>query len=189
LSSRRTRAKERAWLPTPERVEILSVLSDISTDESVEHQEAMEQTAVVIADVLGDGFAIDLLTDDRRWMVPVAVHHPEPAPLAHFQSILGTRFPVDEGFTATTLDSGQSILIPRVTPVEMRAMQPAIAPVCEALGMRGFIVVPIGVGKTTAVIWQVRTRTEPVLQDDDRRFLEEVGDRLAVIIENWRLSS
>jgi GAF domain-containing protein len=180
---------DRVWEPTRERVEVLSRLSELFTDEHLGPRQAMQRAAGVLAEALGDGIVVNRLSDDRRWMSAVAVHDPDPERRRILADAVGRRFPTDEGFTAAALEQERSLLIPRVTPIEILALQPAIAPVCEALGLRGFIVVPLSVrGRWIGLLWQLRTVDEPRLDEDDQRFLEEVAARFALVIENLRLS-
>lgn len=167
----------------------LSALTALLADTQVDHRRALGQACELLAEATQDGIALDILSRDRRLMVAVAVAHPEPGLRKAFQSILGERFPADEGFTAAALDSGSPLFIPRVTPVEIRGLQPAIAPFCEAIGMKGFIVLPL-TGRSTsgAVLWQVRTRPEPALTLEDQTFLQEAGSVLGLFVENWQLS-
>jgi GAF domain-containing protein len=175
-----SRATEQAWTPTEERVEILLSLRAVLDEDRVSRDTVLSRAARVLARSLGDAVAIDLLSADARWMVPIGVDHPDRAPRDALREILGVRFRADEGFTANVVDRQEPVLIPRVTSAEIRALQPAIAKVCEKLGMRGFVAVPLAVrGSLLGILWQIRTRPDPVLTQDDQRFAEEVASRLA----------
>jgi GAF domain-containing protein len=186
MSGPRPSVPERVWTATTERVELLVALSDVLADAGPTRDAMIEAAAAVLAERLRDGVSIVLLSDDRRWMTPVGTSHPEAAPRTVLRDIQGERFPADEGFSACVLDTGQPVLIPRVTAAEIRALQPAIAPPCEAIGLRGFIALPLAARRgCTGILWQLRTREAPELGDDDVRFLAEVGGRLALAIESW----
>jgi DNA-binding CsgD family transcriptional regulator len=85
------------------------------------------------------------------------------------------------------LDTAETFLVPSVTPAEVAALQPDLAPITESLGVRGFIVAPLATrGRCSGFLWQVRLRPEPRLDEDERRFLQEVAVRLAMFVESWR---
>jgi GAF domain-containing protein len=186
MSAPRPSVPERAWTPTTERVELLVALSDVISDAGPTRDGMIEAAAAVLAERLADGVSIVLLSGDGRWMTPIGTGHPAAGPRAVLRGVEGQPFPADEGFSACVLDTGQAVLIPRVTAAEIRALQPAIAPPCEAIGLRGFIALPLAARRgCTGIVWQLRTREAPELSDDDVRFLAEVGARLALAIESW----
>jgi DNA-binding CsgD family transcriptional regulator len=184
----RSRARERHWAPTSERAEMLSALSELFADDDVTPDCAIEASAVVLAELLGDGVIIDLLSPERDRMFAVGAYHPDPrARGVMARAATRTPFRADRGFTANVLETGRSLLIPAVTTAEMAALQPDLAPVSEALGTRGFVLAPmLARGRCVGFVWQVRTRPEPQLDDDERRFLDEVAVRLALQVESWR---
>jgi DNA-binding CsgD family transcriptional regulator len=184
----RSRARERLWTPTRQRAEILCALSELFADDDLTPDGAIEASAVVLAEPLGDAVIIDLLSPERDRMFPLGVHHPDPgARVIMDRAAARIPFRADHGFTANVLESGKSLLIPAITPAEMAALQPDLAPVSEALGTRGFILAPmLARGRCVGFLWQVRTCLEPQLDDDERRFLDEVAVRLALEVESWR---
>ena len=137
------RARQRAWTPTRERAEILTALTEVFTAEDLGADCAIEAAAVLLGEALDDAVFIDLLSPDRTHMYPLGAHHPEPAARALLDDVADVLFRADEGFTASVLDSAEALLIPSVTPAEMLAVQPDLAPIADSLGVRGFIVAPV----------------------------------------------
>jgi GAF domain-containing protein len=183
----RRRARGRLWTPSAPRAEILATLSELFADAELTCEEAIAGTAAVAAELLGDGIVIDLLSADCRWMYPLGAHHPDPSRQAVLDGISRIPFRTDHGFTACVMERREALLIPAVTAVEMHALEPEIAPVGEALGMRGFVIAPQAVrGRIIGFVWQVRTRAEPALEEDDRRFLQQVAIHVALGIESRR---
>jgi GAF domain-containing protein len=174
------RAAERLWAPSEQRVEVLVALRDVLDDDRLSMQTTLGRAPRVLARSLGDGIAIDLLSPDGRWMVPTGVDHADPALREVLKEIVGVRFRADEGFTANVVDRHEGVLLPRVSAEEIEALQPAIAGVCEALSMQGFVAVPIiARQRLLGILWQVRSRPAPQLSEDDERFADEVASRLA----------
>jgi hypothetical protein len=181
----RRRARERLWSPSLPRTEILVTLSELFADAELTCEDAIDGTAATAAELLGDAVVIDLLSADGRWMYPAGAHHPDPALQSVLDGISRIPFRTDHGFTACVMERREALLIPTVTPVEVRALEPEIAPVAEALGMRGFVIAPQAVrGRIIGFVWQVRTHAEAPLAEDDRRFLQEVAIRVALGIES-----
>jgi GAF domain-containing protein len=176
-------ATERIWAPTEERIEVLVSLRAILDEDRLSRDTALTRAARLLARTLGDGIAIDLLSPDGRHMVPIGVDHPEAAPREALNEVVGVRFRADEGFTANVVDRHDAVLIPRVTQAEIQALHPEIATVCEKLGMRGFVAVPIAARRRlVGILWQVRTRPAPPLTEDDQHFAEEIAGRLAFAV-------
>lgn len=181
------RARARAWAPTGERAEILTALTEVFTAEDLGPDRAIEAAAVLLAEALDDAVFIDLLSPDRTHMYPLGAHHADPATRSLLDGVADVLFRADEGFTASVLETGGTLLLPSVTPAEVAALQPDLAPIAESLGVRGFIVAPLVTrGRCSGFVWQVRLRPQPRLDEDERRFLEEVAVRLAMFVESWR---
>ncbi len=176
----RDRARDRMWSPTVERTEILAALSSVIAAPEGAGDTSADDIAVLLADVLGDGIAIATLSADGESARPIATHHPEPACADGLAELLGRRIAAEAGFTGRVLDTCAGILIPRISAAECHALQPEVAPVGEAIGMKGFIIAPIRrQSSCIGLVAQIRTRDEPALCEDELRFLEEVGLRMA----------
>jgi GAF domain-containing protein len=189
VSPLRQRARARAWTSSQERVDLLAALAVGLADHDAPPERSLRDCARSLAEGLGDGVVLVLLADDARTMHPLGVHHPELAPCRALKELLGQRFSADHGFSARVLDTNAGVLIPRVTVAEIAALQPELAPVAEAAGVHGFVVAPLALrGEPAGLVTQVRTRARPALDEDDLRFLEEVGVRIAVGLESARRS-
>ncbi len=168
------------WSPTVERTEILAVLSSVVDVPADAVPTSTDDIAVLLADILGDGISITTLSADCESARVIATHHPEPARAEGLAELLGRRIPAQVGFTGRVLETCAGILIPRITAAEVHALQPEVAPDCEAIGMRGFIIAPIRrESSCIGLVSQIRTRDQPALCADELRFLEEVALRMA----------
>jgi DNA-binding CsgD family transcriptional regulator len=173
-------------MATTPRLEALGGLSELFADADLTCDRAMQTSAELLAEVLADAVVIDLLTPGRDWIYPLGAHDADPRRQELLAGIRGIPFRADHGFTASVLDRGETLLFPAVCPDEIRALQPEIAPVCEALAVNGFVIAPLAArGHCSGFLWQFRTGG-PRLTEDDRRFLHEVGLRVALAIESWR---
>jgi DNA-binding CsgD family transcriptional regulator len=184
----RRRARQRLWSASALRIEALGALSELFADEGLTRDRAIEESAAVLAELLGDAVVIDLLTPECDWMYPVGAHDADPRRRELLDRVRGIPFRADHGFTASVLERGETLLFPAVCPEEIHALQPEIAPVCKALGVTGFAIAPLAArGRCAGFLWQLRTGDGPRLSEDDRLFLHEVAVRVALGIETWRL--
>jgi GAF domain-containing protein len=187
LSALRERARARAWTATQPRADVLATLADLLAGGAVAPDRTLHDCAHALAEALGDGVVIALLADDARTMHPLGAHHPEPEADAALKDMLGDRFSADHGFSGRVIDTNAGVLIPRATVPEIAALQPELAAVAAAAGVRGFVVAPLAIrANPLGLVAQIRTRELPPLGDDDLRFLEDVGVRLAVGLESAR---
>jgi GAF domain-containing protein len=186
VTSHRADRQTSLWQPTDARVEILVALSRILAAGHDDPEPALRDVAASVARVLRDGVAIELLSPDRLWTIPVAVDHVQPACRRVLQARTGRRLRADEGFTQHVLETGEPLLVPRVSLPEICALQPEMEPAAEAIGLRGFIAAPLLVrGCATGIVWQIRCRAAPLLCHDDRCFLQEVAARVACAVATW----
>jgi hypothetical protein len=177
----RERARERLWIPTPERIEILATLSELFACERLSCDEAVRESAVALAELLGDAVQLHRVSSDGRWMRALAWHHPDAGGREVLAGLRRRRFRADQGFTAGVLDTGDAVVVPRVNALEIEVLQPELAPICTTLGTQGFVLAPMILrGRISGLVAQCRTRPEPRLGLDDRRFLEAVGMHLAL---------
>src|SRR5262249_3514782 len=80
------------------RTETLARATRIFTEESLNLQGALDAVAKRVAELIGDGAIITLLSPDGEWLEAAALYHRDPETLKTFRPIfLGKRFPVTEG--------------------------------------------------------------------------------------------
>jgi DNA-binding CsgD family transcriptional regulator len=167
---------------------VLGALSALFGDAAVDDRTAVEESAGVVARILADVVVVDVLAKGV-WMIPIGARAADAERDGRLQAIVGESFRADHGFSACVLDSGESLLIPCVTQPELDAMHPEVGFIGEELGAQGFVIAPLYVrGVLAGLLWQIRTRAEPRLDEDDRRFLEEVAMRVSLAIERWQLT-
>lgn len=183
MLSPRERARRRVWEPSERRLEILATVSELFACERLGPEAALQQAVAVLSDLLGDAIVVHRLGGSGQWLEPLAWHDRSRDAQRALDRLGGHRFCPDRGFTAGVLDTGQAVLVPRVTPLEIELLQPEFAPVAEAMGLRGFVLAPMKVGgRLTGLLAQCRLRPEPPLDADDCCFLEEVALRLGLSV-------
>lgn len=178
------RARSRTWMPSSERVEALATLAELFASDALAVDDALQGAATALSTCTGDAIVVYRLSDDRRWLLPCGMHDPEPSTRQLLEEMEGRRFAGDEGFTATALDTGSTIVVPRVTVDELMALQPGLSDICIEMGMTGFIVTPMLCrGTAVGITAQGRTTNPERLKDDDARFLEHAARWLAVGVQ------
>jgi GAF domain-containing protein len=187
----RERGRQGAWVPSAPRVALLAALSEAFTRRGgTTCSAAVRDSARALADALDDAVVVYEVSSDRRWMCALATHHPEQGARDALAGLDDLLMRADEGFTAAALDTGETQAVPRVSPDEVQALQPELAPIWEQLGAVGLLLAPIAVrGRCLALLVQCRLRESPPLGDDDRRFLDDVAALLALGMASWPATS
>lgn len=172
------------------RAALLAEASRAMAEVSLDLTSVLETVARLVAEAVGDGCIIRLVSDDGTRFVPAAAHHPNPAARAFLWDLLSaTSHPVDAGLVGQVARSRQPLLIPALSPVEMRALLlPEFWPFLDRFGIHGAMVAPL-LGRAglvgTVMVW--RDEAAPPYAPSDLAFLEELADRGALAIENARL--
>jgi PAS domain S-box-containing protein len=153
-------------------------------------ERTLDELARVSCETPADFSAIRVLSADGQTLQFRAVHHRDPAQRQRFHAALDGRvMPARLGDTATVIETGKSLLLPRVdmakimrmyagTPFgEYAACYPVSTVMSVALRSRS---------KVFGLVMVARAAPEP-FQPADLQFLEEVAGRAAVALENTNL--
>lgn len=143
-----------------------------------------------IAELIGDACVIHLLSVDKQWLDPVAYHHPNPEAVALMrQMAASTRQRADEGLSGRVVQTGQPILIPIISPEELRAaFKPEHHVFLDRFGTSSVLHTPLQVrGRVIGTLGISRDKPGRPYTSDDRAFLQQVADRTALAIDNAHL--
>ncbi|CAA9552089.1 MAG: hypothetical protein AVDCRST_MAG19-904 [uncultured Thermomicrobiales bacterium] len=150
----------------------------------------LETVARLVAEAIGDGCIIRLVTPDGAHFVPAGAYHPDPEALAYLWEILrATTHPVADGLVGQVVRSGEMLLIPSLPPDEMRArLKPEFRPFLDRYGIQSVLVGPLcGQNGLLGTIMTWRGAPGRPYLAADRAFLLELADRGALAIDNARL--
>jgi PAS domain S-box-containing protein len=153
----------------------------------LDYEATLETIARRLAETIGDGVLIRVVSPDGAWLLPVAVWHPDPARLAQRRGLLAIAPQrVREGITARVFESGESLRIPVVTPEVVHArMKPEYWPYLE--GVTSMLIAPLRQRRrVVGHITLTREGRNPYTTDDEA-LLTDLAHRAAQAIENARL--
>jgi PAS domain S-box-containing protein len=185
----RKRAEERLRRSNA-RALALAELSGSFVEAGLDYQPVLEKVTRVISRVIGEGCVIRLVSEDGRWLEAVSVYHPNPAIREMLQSSSGIgRLPISEGWEERLAVRPDDKNLPEVLSPELHPGSPSeIRANIDAIGSRSATIAPLRTqGRNLGTIGVLRTDSEKGYSVADRAFLQEVADRLALVISNARL--
>jgi signal transduction histidine kinase len=168
----------------------LSEVSRAFAEKIPEFQAVLELVSQQVAQLLGDLCVVRILSNDGRWLNPVAIYHPNPEALACLQEALAAEaHGVDEGLTGRVFKTGETLLIPVVSAEDVQPLSESkYLPYLQRFGMYSILIAPLEVrGRRIGTLFVSRERPGYSYTRDDQFFLEDLADRAALAIDNARL--
>ena len=174
---------------TDDRLRILADAGAILADSS-DYPSTLQALAELVVPLLADWCAVDVVegTQVRR----VAVAHPNPAKRAMVEE-LERRYPTDPdgpGGVRQVIETGRSQIIPTIPSemIEAAARDPEHLALIRELGLRSAAIIPLTArGQVLGAMTLAGADNGPVYREEDRAFLEDLGRRAAVAVDNARL--
>jgi PAS domain S-box-containing protein len=142
--------------------------------------------------VLGDGCAIEILSEDGQFILPVASYHPDPESLALLPALLAASPQrVGEGLSGQVAESGAAIGLSVVTLEQSDLPRPHTdGQSGESDGVHSTMIGPLCSGDVmVGTIMVIRDSTPDPYDANDASFFRELADCAAVAIENAQLSA
>ena len=174
---------------TDDRLRILADAGAILAD-SIDYQATLQALADLVVPLLADWCVVDVVeaSEVRR----IAVAHPNPAKRA-FVEDLQRRYPADPerpGGVREVIESGTSQIIPTIGDeiLEAAAQDEEHLRLLRSLGLRSAAIIPlIARGQVLGAMTLAGAESGHVYLEADRAFLEDLGRRAAVAVDNARL--
>ncbi len=154
----------------------------------LDYTATLETVARRLAELIGDGALIRMISEDGAWLVPVAVYHPDPERAALRRKVLqGSPQRVGEGLTGHVLRTGQVLRIANLTTEVVHAqMKPEYWPYLD--GACSLLIAPlVHRRQILGHITLLRDTGRPAYTEEDEALLEDLAHRAAQAIENARL--
>ena len=170
--------------------QVLAAVSRAFAEATLEPDAMLATVTRQIAERVGDGCAVQLLTADGRSLTAAASFHPDPERRAFLHEMLaGTSQSVGEGLNGRVAATGRPLLIPAVTPDRDRPqVKVEYWPYIERFGVHSALVVPLRArGRLIGTLCAVRDRTPRPYTADDQALLQELADHAALALDNARL--
>ncbi|HSD18727.1 MAG TPA: ATP-binding protein [Anaeromyxobacter sp.] len=171
------------------RLEALAEASRVFAS-GLDYKATLDTVARRLAELIGDGALIRIVSPDGAWLVPVAVYHPSPERAALRRRIIAAAPQrTNEGITAGPLASGRTLRIPELTRETVRnEMKPEYWPYLE--GVTSLLIAPLAQRhEVFGHITLMRDAGGAPYTAEDEALLEDLAHRAAQAIENARLYS
>jgi PAS domain S-box-containing protein len=172
------------------RSQILAEVSQAFSEALLDYQAVLDAITQRCADVLGDGCAIRLLSDDGQWLNPVAVYHRNPDARAFIEeNLIKTTQKANEGLHAQVIQTNQPLMLPAVSMHELRSkVSSSVLPYLERFQVSSVLIAPLRArGRVIGTIGMSRDQPGQPYSLEDQVFLLNLADRAALGIDNARL--
>jgi PAS domain S-box-containing protein len=172
------------------RTQALADISSTLATVHLDYQAVLDAAARRTTELIGDACSIRLVSDDGQWLELASLYHPEPKTLAYLREILGTNpLRTDTGSIAQIIQTGRSMLIPVISPEQLKAIVPATAwPILEHISIHSLLTVPLRAqGGVLGTLTLTRDHPNRPYTSEDQAFLQDLADRAALSIANARL--
>jgi PAS domain S-box-containing protein len=154
----------------------------------LDERATLETVARRLSELIGDGSLIRLVSPDGGWLIPAALHHPDPAREALRREVINSAPQrIDEGITARVLATGETLRIAELTREFIHAnMKPEYWPYLD--GSSSMLIAPLARrGQVFGHLTLTRDVGGPSYTREDETLLDDLAHRAAQAIENARL--
>lgn len=164
--------------------ELLIELFQSLAEVALEYDAALETAARQVSRLMDAICIVRLLSDDGRFLIPAAVYHTDPHLVAEMrESLARTNQTPEEGFPGQVFMSGQPLLLPFFVPDPIRAERERFY-----RGFNSLLIVPLRLQEEiVGTLAVVRRQESPPFMEEDQTLLQEVANRISLIIANARL--
>ncbi len=172
------------------RAAVLAEISQALAAITLDYKGVIDLAVRRIADLFGGLCVVRLLSEDKSYLHMAAVHHPDPLHEALVRQMYGQRpQPAQQGLMGRVIQTGIPILY---TASGEQSVREAVAPVyweyLERANIVSLMAVPLRAqGNTLGVIALNCDASARPYTDDDKNFLLELADRVALAVINARL--
>jgi PAS domain S-box-containing protein/putative nucleotidyltransferase with HDIG domain len=169
------------------RLAALDFASRTLSEQHLNDIAALEQIVTRVAEMLGDACGVVLLTPDSDWLKVAALHHtnPEAKTLLRRSTVA---LPTSLKWTTDVIQDGQAISISPDPQKLTKILGPSYALYDKSFGIGYALVVPLRAqGQILGVLGMIRNNGRPAYAPEDQTFLQELADRIALAIVNFRL--
>ena len=171
------------------RAETLSRLSKELVEARLDYDATLRVIARNVADLIGDGCFISLISNDGEYLEAAAVEHSDPEARDLAQTLI-TPYPLAsiEGPVGAALSTGESQFLPVIDQKELKAAtSDKFFPYIERYGIHSIIVAPLRVkGKTIGTVTVMRDEPGKPYTEDDLLLMEEIAYFAATTIDSAR---
>jgi DNA-binding CsgD family transcriptional regulator len=172
------------------RATMTLAVSDLIASTARSDEGLLDQVAAIVCQELGILCAIGLLSDDRRDVHPVGLHHIDEVVQTDIERTGELAWPATTGATARVLRTGRAeSLTPEQAALEPRPSGWALAFPASATEFSA-LVAPVRVsGTTCGVVVVVREAESPMLSDRDGQDVQQIADLVGLVADARHLDA
>jgi signal transduction histidine kinase len=188
---RAARAAEEEVRHSAARLHLLVRVSQLVAEAGLNLTQVLGVLAREVAESIGDGCVLQLVSEEGEWLEPAAVHHPDDATRALLeQGVRGRRLRVGEGLQGAAVSTGQTLLLQSLAAEALEGEGPeaGLRPYLERQGPQSVLVVALAAhGRVCGSLLVLREARVRPYGHDDQVLLESLASRAALAIEDARL--
>ncbi|MGE5432061.1 MAG: CHASE domain-containing protein [Syntrophomonadaceae bacterium] len=172
------------------RAETMIKVSNMFAELSLDYKAVLDNAAKVTSELIGDAAIVRIISDDKNYLEPAAVYHPDNEARSLLNEVLQSApQKLNSGLSGKVAATSESVIIQEVELKEIKnSIRPEFTKYFEKYGIHGILVVPLIVGRQTiGTLSVMRTSPGRPYSPKDRYFLEELANRIAIAIVNSRL--
>lgn len=172
------------------QAEVMLKISQSFAEAGLDYTAVLNTIARQIAEFIGEACIISLVSEDGKWLDPVAYHFIDPEAQAYLSELMETvREQADHGLAGRVFQTGQALLIPFVPLNELKEQAaPQFKPWLERFPVRSILIVPLRTGsRLIGTLSMLRFQPFDPYTADDQIFFQNLANRAALAIENARL--
>jgi len=147
----------------------------------------LELLARRLGEVIGEGCAVRLVSDDGVWLEPsTSFYHPDPERREFARQLLGTqRQRIGDGLAGRVAATGEPVLVPVVNGAQMVALSvPAFGSLWARVGIASALAIPLRAhGRVIGAISLMRSAPGDPYTIEDQHLAQELADRAGLAIE------
>ncbi len=177
-----------AVVRTAARLELVSTTAHEFAATSGRSVDLLALVARRLSEIIGDGCAVRLISDDGEWVEPsAAFHHPDPDHSETALRVVGSlRQRVGDGIAGRVAANGTPMLIAELDPAALLdAMSEPFRELLAKLSVHSALAVPLcSKGRTIGVVSLIRTRPGAPYTLEDQQLAHDLADRAGLAIDN-----
>jgi PAS domain S-box-containing protein len=172
------------------RAALLSEISQAMAEASLDEKAILDTMARMTASFLGGVCIIHLLSEDQKWLEPVALFHTRPESFGFLkESFPSFRYSTNGGVAGQVFQSRQSVFLPKVSQDQAEAIFSLHLNLYrDRFGIESLMAAPLRIqGKVIGIMSLYRAAGERPYMEEDRVLIQTLADRAAQAVTNARL--
>jgi DNA-binding CsgD family transcriptional regulator len=170
------------------RVTMAIEVTDLAAAGDRAYDELLDLAAEIVCRAMADICAIALLSDDRRKLHPLGLHHRDPVQRGELEAAGSLEWDAAGGVSEQVLATGRPAVFSSADLARAARDRPFVESFLNRPGVHSALIAAMRAsGTCMGVVAVAQQSGSPALSGDDLPFVQGVADRLALAVENLRL--